>query len=169
MYGGLLTIALNCGICFRSAGCQPAFLCGEARSRVCSGCCGERLSSLRNNSNRSLSMNWMRSATLCRAAFRRATSRASREISVANISRAAEVRAPKQSPSSQNLCRCRGFAAGHSCARIRAAQAPPRSRARSQGRGIKTAEVTSKSSPQNSCLPVRYCVGTPLARSAISN
>ena len=68
MYGGLLTMTSNCGICSRSAGCQPAFLCGAARSRVCSGFCGERLSSLRNNSKRLLSINWMRSATLWRAA-----------------------------------------------------------------------------------------------------
>ena len=37
------------------------------------------------------------------------------------------------------------------------------------GRGISTAGVTSNSSPQNSCLPVKYCVGTPLARCATSS
>ena len=52
-------------------------------------------------------------------------------------------------------------------------RAPSRSSATSitcsvSGRGISTAGVTSNSSPQNSCLPVRYCVGSPAARRAIS-
>src|SRR5207248_495002 len=36
------------------------------------------------------------------------------------------------------------------------------------GRGISTSGVTSNSSPQNSCFPVRCCVGSPAARRRIN-
>ncbi len=121
--------------------------------------------------------NSMRSAKLCRSAFRLATLSAAGEISVAinfvpgkSFASAIAIH-PEPVPMSA-ICSPSPLSVCLRPARI--SRSASRSSATSitcsvSGRGIKTSGVTSNSSPQNSCLPVRYCVGSPAARRSTSD
>ncbi len=107
----------------------------------------------------------MRPATPCRAALRRATSRAAAETSVAttracgNSCASATARQPEPVPTSAIAQRCCERAIAH-CSFAKATSMT----CSVSGRGISTSGVTSNSRPQNSCRPVRYWVGSPAAR-----
>ena len=144
--------------------------------------------------SRSHCTNWMRWATPWRTALRRATANAADDMSVATTTASgsscasATARQPEPVPTSAMRSPAPCIAASNA-ARVPVREpsarssvmpapvqllswpCPSRASATSMtcsvsGRGISTSGVTSNSSPQNSCRPVRYCVGTPAMRRA---